>query len=57
VAKTQDKGEPDFEQASEELHEGLKICRSVVRDYRAMLQSSPGAPGQAPHPSEPANSA
>ena len=27
----------DFDEASAQLHEGLKTCRTVVRNYRLML--------------------
>ena len=32
-----DPREPDFEQANDQLNEGLKNCRAVVNNYRAML--------------------
>jgi hypothetical protein len=37
-----DPREPDFEQANSQLNEGLKTCRSVVDNYRAMLAEDPG---------------
>ena len=34
----------DIDQASAQLDEGLKSCRAVVRDYRAMLSGGSGYP-------------
>jgi hypothetical protein len=33
--------EDDFDDESSRLNEGLKNCRSVVNDYRAMLAGDP----------------
>ena len=37
-----DPREPDFEQANSQLNEGLKSCRAVVNNYRAMLIGDQG---------------
>lgn len=31
----------DFSDASSKLNEGLKACRAVINDYRAMLAAAP----------------
>lgn len=40
--------EPKFEEASAQLDEGLKSCRTVVRNYRAMLGAQPEADDSVP---------
>ena len=45
-----DPREADFEEANSQLVAGLKSCRSVVENYRAMLtaeQDEPDADGRA----------
>ncbi len=32
----------NFEEASAQLSEGLKSCRSVLNDYRAIISGEPG---------------
>lgn len=34
----------DYEEANSQLSAGLKSCRSVVENYRAMLSAEPNAP-------------
>lgn len=34
----------DYEKANSQLSAGLKSCRSVVENYRAMLSAEPNAP-------------
>jgi len=43
-----DPREPDFEQANDQLNEGLKNCRAVVNNYRAMLFGDQGAADDLP---------
>lgn len=43
-----DPREPDFEQANNQLNEGLKSCRAVVNNYRAMLAGDHGPDGDLP---------
>jgi hypothetical protein len=47
VPETDDPNEADFEQASSRLNEGLKICRTLVAGYRALLttEKKAGAAG------------
>ena len=35
--------EPDFEEASTRLNEGLKTCRAVIDNYRAMIIGEHGS--------------
>jgi len=46
VSKDPDPRQAGFEEASSSLDEGLKSCRSVVRNYRAILanQEPPSEP-------------
>jgi hypothetical protein len=37
VTSGDDPRDADFEQASSQLNEGLKNCRSMLNDYRVML--------------------
>ena len=43
-----DPREPDFEQANSQLNEGLKSCRAVVNNYRAMLAGDHGGADDVP---------
>jgi hypothetical protein len=49
-----DRRQPDFEKASSSLKEGLESCRSVVRNYRAILtkEDTPSSMSPAPSASE-----
>ena len=38
-----DSRDADFEEANSQLLAGLKSCRSVVENYRAMLSAEPDA--------------
>jgi hypothetical protein len=50
VSKDLDPRQAGFEEASSNLDEGLKSCRSVLRNYRAILanQEPPSEPAPAP---------
>ena len=39
VSKTDDSREGEFEDANNKLSEGLKSCRTVLSNYRALLDS------------------
>jgi hypothetical protein len=40
--------DPEFEKASSTLNEGLKSCRAVVRNYRALFSEESSAPAEQP---------
>jgi hypothetical protein len=44
--------EKDFERESSRLNAGLKSCRAVVSNYRAMMSAEPDAAPGAEDPSE-----
>jgi hypothetical protein len=44
VSGIHDPRDADFEEANSQLVAGLKSCRSVVENYRAMLSAEQGEP-------------
>lgn len=43
MSQVKDSPEPEFEAVNSQLNEGLKTCRSVVSNYKALLSSEQGA--------------
>jgi len=47
VSQVNEPFEGEFEAANSRLNEGLKTCRSVVDNYKALLSADQGVPAQA----------